>query len=60
MCSCTVTCSHYKASTDSPITENWNPALQGELDAVGQHQVLRDFVELLEGSIALPGYLVYK
>jgi len=50
----------YKAATESPITEDWDMALKEELDAVGQHQVFRDFVELPEARKALPSHWVYK
>jgi hypothetical protein len=35
-------------------------AMKEELDAIGQHQVVRDFVEVPVGRNALPSYWVYK
>jgi hypothetical protein len=34
--------------------------MKAELDAIGQHQVFGDFVELPKGRKALPGLWVYK
>jgi hypothetical protein len=42
----------YKAATESPLAEKWDMAMKAELDAIGQHQVFRDFVELPEGRKA--------
>jgi hypothetical protein len=50
----------YIAATESPLTEKWDTVMKEELDAIGQHQVLGDFVELQEGRKALPSHLVYK
>ena len=50
----------YKAAAESPLPEKWNTAMKEELDAIGQHQVFADFVELLEGRKALPSVWVYK
>jgi hypothetical protein len=50
----------YKAATVSPLTDKCDTAMDEELNAIGQHQVFRDFVELLEGRNALPSHWVYK
>jgi hypothetical protein len=39
----------YKAGSECPLAEKWNTAMKDELDAIGQHQVFGDFVELPEG-----------
>jgi len=44
----------YKAATESTLTEKWDTAMKEDLDAIGQHQVLGDFVELPEGRKPLP------
>ena len=50
----------YKAATESPLAEKWDTAMKEDLDAIGQHQVFGDFVELPEGRKALPSHWVYK
>jgi hypothetical protein len=50
----------YEAATESPLAEKWHTAMNEELDAIEQHQVLGDFVELPEGRKALPSHCVYK
>jgi hypothetical protein len=50
----------YKAATESLLADKWETAMKAELDAIGQHQVIRDFVELSEGRKALPSHWVYK
>jgi len=50
----------YKAATESPLADKWDTAMTEELDAIGQHQVFGDFVELPEGRKALPSHWVYK
>ena len=50
----------YKAATESPLAEKWDTAMKDELDAISQHQVFGDFVELPVGRKALPSDCVYK
>jgi len=50
----------YSAATESPLAEKWDTAMKEELDAIGQHQVFGDVVELLEGRKALPSHWVFK
>jgi len=50
----------YKAATESPLADKWDMAMIEELDALGQHQVFGDFLELPEGRKALPSHWVYK
>jgi len=50
----------YKAATESPLADKWDTAMKEELDAIGQHQVFGDFVELPEGRKTLPSHCVYK
>jgi hypothetical protein len=50
----------YKAATESPLADKWDMAMKEELDAIGQHRVFEDFVELAEGRKALPSHWVYK
>jgi hypothetical protein len=50
----------YEVATESPLSEEWDTAMNEESDEIGQHQVLGDCVELLEGRKALPSYCVYK
>jgi len=50
----------YKAASESLLAENWDTAMKEEMDAIGQHQVFGDFMELLEGRTALPSHWVYK
>jgi len=50
----------YKAATESPLADKWDTPMKEELGAIGQHQVFRDFMELLEGRKALPSHWVYK
>jgi hypothetical protein len=51
---------YYKASTKSLLAKKWDTAMKEELDAIGQHHVFGDFVELLEGRKILPSHWVYK
>jgi len=39
----------YKAATESPLANKWDTAMKEQLNAIGQHQVFGDFVELPEG-----------
>jgi len=50
----------HNAATESPLTEKWDTAMKEKLDAIGQPQVLGDFMELPEGGNALPSHWVYK
>ena len=50
----------YKAATESPLAEKWDTAMKEELDAIGQHQIFGDFVELPEGRKVLPSHWVYN
>jgi len=50
----------FKPATESPLTQIWDMAMNEELDAIGQHQVFEDFVELLERRKAMPSHGVYK
>jgi hypothetical protein len=49
-----------ETATMSPLTEKWNSAIQAEFDAIDQHQMVGDFVELPEGRNALRSHWVYK
>jgi len=46
----------YTSVTESPLAEKLDTAMKAELDAIGQHQVFGDFVELPEGRKALPSH----
>jgi hypothetical protein len=50
----------YKGATQSALADKWDTAMKEELDAIGQHQVFGDFVELPEGRKASPSHWVYK
>jgi len=50
----------YKAATESSLADKWNMAMKEVFDAISQHQVFGDFVELPEGRKALPSNWVYK
>jgi len=50
----------YNAATESPLAEKWDTAMKEELDAIAQHQVFGDFMELPEGRKALPSHWAYK
>jgi len=50
----------YKAATESPLAEKSDTAMKEQFEAIGQHQVFGDFVELPEGRKALPSHWVYK
>jgi len=49
-----------KAATRSPLAEKWDTTMNEELDAIGQHHVIGDFVEIPEGRKSLPTHWVYK
>jgi hypothetical protein len=48
-----------KAATESLLAAKWDSVMKEEFDAIGQHQVFGDFVELPEGRKALPSHWVY-
>jgi hypothetical protein len=50
----------YTVVTQSPLAETWDTAMKALLDAIGQHQVFGDFVELPEEGKALPCHWEYK
>jgi hypothetical protein len=50
----------YKAATEFQLAEKWHTTMKDQLDAIGQHQVLGDIMELPEGRKALPSHCVYK
>jgi hypothetical protein len=50
----------YKPLTRSQLADKWDTAMKEQLDALGLHQVFRDFVELPEGRTAVPSHWVYK
>jgi hypothetical protein len=50
----------FTAATQSPLAEKWETAYKEELDAISPHQVLGDFVELLDRRNGLPSHWVYK
>jgi len=50
----------FKAATESPLAEQRVTAMIEKFDAIVQHQVFGDFVELLEGWKGLPSHLVFK
>jgi len=47
------------ATTESPLAKNRDMATKAELDAITQHDVFRDFLELPQGRKALPSHWVY-
>jgi hypothetical protein len=44
----------YQSATEYPLLEKWDMVTKEQLQAMGQHQVYGDFVELPEGRKALP------
>jgi len=50
----------YEAATESPLADKWDTVMTAELDAIGQHRVFGDVVELPEGRYALPSHWVLK
>jgi hypothetical protein len=50
----------YKVATESPLPEKLDTVMKQEYDAIGQHQVFGDFVELPEGRKELPSHWVFK
>jgi hypothetical protein len=49
----------YQVALESPLAGKWDMATKEELDAIGQHQVVGDFLELPEGCKAFPSHWVY-
>jgi len=50
----------YKAATESLLGDKWDTGMKDELDAIRQHQVFGDFMEIPEGRKALPSHWEYK
>jgi hypothetical protein len=50
----------YKAATESPLADKCDTTMNEAIDAIGQHQVFGDIVDLLEGRKALPSHWVYR
>jgi len=50
----------YKAATKSRLTEKWDTAMKSWLDAIVQHQVFGDVMDLPEGRKAVPSHSVKK
>jgi len=50
----------YKAATECLLAKKWDMAMKKVLDAMCQHKVFGDFVDLPEGRKALPSHRVYK
>ena len=50
----------YQATTESQLPDKWDTAMKEQLDAIGQHQVFGDSLELPECRKALPSHWVYK
>jgi hypothetical protein len=50
----------YKTATESQLAEKWDTLMKEELDAIGQHQVFGDYVDLPERRKALPSHWVYQ
>jgi hypothetical protein len=48
------------AAAMSPLADKWDTAMEQVFDAISQHQVLGDYIELVEGRMALPSHWVYK
>jgi hypothetical protein len=48
------------AGTESPLPKKWDTAKKEQFDAIGQHQVVGDFVVLPEGGKVLPSHWVHK
>jgi hypothetical protein len=46
----------YKAATKASLAEKWDMAMKEALDAIVQHQVFGDFVELPESREALTSH----
>jgi len=46
----------YSSATESLIAKKLDTAMKVKLDSICQHHWLGDFMELLEGSKALPSY----
>jgi hypothetical protein len=50
----------YNVATKSPLAEKWEIAMKEQFDAIGHHQVFKNYVEPPEGRKALPTNWVYK
>jgi hypothetical protein len=49
----------YKVATESPLTEKSDTVTKDKVDAIGQHNVIEDFMELPERRKAFLSHWVY-